>query len=282
MRTGWITRAASWRRSPPSRSSGCWGRATSAGATTTGARRCRPSTRACSTGRSPGASTTAATPTAPTSSTSSAGRRPGGGRTGGGAIPRGPGPDRRSSRGAAGSPAVMARTVSLSRARISRHRHGMASRNSKRPHAHEGWEIDRAASVEVARGDVIVVAALADAAKALPFAPALARPLDVARSARGEEVTSFGRKPAVLLAGADARGLMYALLDAAEPRGAPREIRRDLARRHPRDRRAARGPRSRAFGLHDEPRATGRAASTTSATGRATSTRSPRAASTAS
>ena len=49
MRTGWIIRAASWRRSPPSRSSGCWGPATSAGATTTRTRRCRPSTRTCST-----------------------------------------------------------------------------------------------------------------------------------------------------------------------------------------------------------------------------------------
>ena len=69
--------------------------------------------------------------------------------------------------------------------------------------------------MEVARGDVIVVAALADTAKALPFAPALARPLD-APEALAVKKTSLGGKPAVLVAGADARGLMYSLLDAAE------------------------------------------------------------------
>src|SRR5262249_52047224 len=129
--------------------------------------------------------------------------------------PTSPGPDRRSSKGAAGSPAVMARTVSI-----------VAGPNLAAPGQHgltkfeaaaraQGWEIDRAASVEVARGDVIVVAALADAAKASSFAPAPARPLD-APEALAVKKFSLAGKPAILLAGADARGLMYALLDAAE------------------------------------------------------------------
>jgi hypothetical protein len=79
----------------------------------------------------------------------------------------------------------------------------------------QGWGIDRAASVEVARGDVIVVAALADATRALPFAPAPARPLDAPEGLAVKKFSLDG-KPAILLAGADARGLMYALLDAAE------------------------------------------------------------------
>src|SRR4051794_12433789 len=78
-----------------------------------------------------------------------------------------------------------------------------------------GWEVDRAASADAARGDVIVVAALADAAKTLPSAPALARPLDAPEALAVKKFTLGGR-PAVLFAGADARGLMYALLDAAE------------------------------------------------------------------
>src|SRR5215469_17004297 len=114
-----------------------------------------------------------------------------------------------------GSSAVMARTVSIvaSRDLAPPARHGLA-RFEAAARA-QGWEIDRAASVEVARGDVIVVAALPDAARALPFAPAPARPLD-APEALAVKKTSLAGKRAVLIAGADARGLMYALLDAAE------------------------------------------------------------------
>src|SRR3954469_14170911 len=106
-----------------------------------------------------------------------------------------------------GSLTVMARTVSVVAGPdlAAPAQHGLAKFEAAA--RAEGWEIDRAASVEVARGDVIVVAALADAAKALPFAPALARPLDVPE-ALAVKKTSFGRKPAVLLAGSDARGLM--------------------------------------------------------------------------
>ena len=114
-----------------------------------------------------------------------------------------------------GRPAVTARTMSIVAGPdlAPPARHGLAKFEAAA--RAQGWEIDRAASVEVARGDVIVVAALADAAKALPFAPALARPLD-APEALAVKRFSLGGKPAVLLAGADARGLMYALLDAAE------------------------------------------------------------------
>ena len=56
------------------RSSVCSARRTSASPTTTGRRRCRRSTSACSMANSPGASTTAATPTARTGSTSFRGR----------------------------------------------------------------------------------------------------------------------------------------------------------------------------------------------------------------
>ena len=79
----------------------------------------------------------------------------------------------------------------------------------------QGWEVKQAASVDTAGGDVIVVAALAEAAKALPSAPALGRPLDTPEALAVRKF-SVGGRPAVLFAGADARGLMYALLDAAE------------------------------------------------------------------
>jgi hypothetical protein len=109
----------------------------------------------------------------------------------------------------------MARTVSIvaGPALAAPAQHGLAT--FERAARAKGWEIDRAASVEVARGDVIVLAALADASRALPFAPALGRPLD-APEALAVKKTSLGGKPAVLVAGADARGLMYALLDAAD------------------------------------------------------------------
>src|SRR5262249_40664790 len=89
-----------------------------------------------------------------------------------------PEPDRRSLKGAAGSPAVMARTVLIVAGPdlAAPARHGLAKFEAAA--RVQGWEIDRAASAEAARGDVIVVAALADAVKALPFAPVLARSLD--------------------------------------------------------------------------------------------------------
>src|SRR5262249_1624289 len=129
--------------------------------------------------------------------------------------PARPGPDRRSSKGVAGSPAVMARTMSIIAGPdlAAPARHGLAKLEAAA--RAQGWEIDRAASEDVARGDVIVVAALPDAARALPFAPAPARPLD-APEALAVKKFSLGGKPTILVAGADARGLMYALLDAAE------------------------------------------------------------------
>jgi hypothetical protein len=79
----------------------------------------------------------------------------------------------------------------------------------------QNWEIDEAASAQVARGDLIVFAGLADSLKTLPSLPALARPLDVPEALAIKKFSLAG-KPAVLFAGADDRGLMYALLDAAE------------------------------------------------------------------
>src|SRR5262249_44925451 len=113
------------------------------------------------------------------------------------------------------SPAVTARTVSVVAGPdlAAPARHGLAKLEAAA--RAQGWGIDRAASVGVARGEVIVVAALADAAKALPFAPPPARPLD-APEALAVKKFSLAGKPAVLVAGADARGLIYALLDAAE------------------------------------------------------------------
>ena len=78
----------------------------------------------------------------------------------------------------------------------------------------QGWEIDRAASAETARGEQLVFAGLpgmtdtASLNAGLPHWPAAPEGLAVKHgTVRG--------KPALRFAGADDRGLMYALLDAA-------------------------------------------------------------------
>ena len=78
-----------------------------------------------------------------------------------------------------------------------------------------GWEIEHVAAVERAGGDLIVLPCLAAPARALPFAPPLPPSLDVPEGLAVRNLTLRG-KPALLITGADDRGLMYALLDAAE------------------------------------------------------------------
>jgi len=85
-----------------------------------------------------------------------------------------------------------------------------------------GWEIDKAASMERAHGDVVVIASLAEGLNDLHNVPAPAHLLDAPEALAVKKFT-LGGKPAVLFAGADARGLMYALLDAAESLAAARQ-----------------------------------------------------------
>lgn len=77
-----------------------------------------------------------------------------------------------------------------------------------------GWAVDHAASVANARGERLVFAALPRLPGADTFAAELPRWPD---SPEALTVKSFSlrSKPALLFAGADDRGLMYALLDAA-------------------------------------------------------------------
>ena len=115
----------------------------------------------------------------------------------------------------AGSSAVMARTLSIVAGPDLPlpARHGLAKFEAAV--RAQNWEIDEAASAKAARGDVIVLAVLADSLKTLPSLPALAHPLNVPEALAVKKFSLDG-KPAILFAGADARGLMYALLDAAE------------------------------------------------------------------
>jgi hypothetical protein len=78
-----------------------------------------------------------------------------------------------------------------------------------------GWDVENATSADAARGDVIVIAALAGTAGSLPFAPKLTHSLDVPEALAVKKLMIAG-KPAVFFAGADDRALMYALLDASE------------------------------------------------------------------
>ncbi|HEY5551970.1 MAG TPA: hypothetical protein VIK52_08780, partial [Opitutaceae bacterium] len=78
----------------------------------------------------------------------------------------------------------------------------------------QGWEVEEVASVESAGGDGIVMVGLAFAIQTWPSVPEFAHPLD-APEAFAVKKFSIGGKPAVLFAGADNRGLMYALLEAA-------------------------------------------------------------------
>jgi hypothetical protein len=81
-----------------------------------------------------------------------------------------------------------------------------------------GWDIKKNASVAAADGDGIVCVGLASAIQAWPFAPKLSRPLD-APEALAVKKFAIGAKPALLFAGSDDRGLMYALLEAAASLG---------------------------------------------------------------
>jgi hypothetical protein len=77
-----------------------------------------------------------------------------------------------------------------------------------------GWDVATSHSLETAHGDEVLVATLAATSRAFPFAADLVRSLDqpealVIRKLRLEN------RPTLLIAGADHRGLMYALLDVA-------------------------------------------------------------------
>ncbi|MEO6005041.1 MAG: hypothetical protein ABIZ04_07865 [Opitutus sp.] len=80
-----------------------------------------------------------------------------------------------------------------------------------------GWKIEKSASVTAAASDhdAIVCAGLASALNDWAFAPKLAQPLD-SPEALAVKKFKIGPTSAVMFAGADDRGLMYALLEAAE------------------------------------------------------------------
>lgn len=80
----------------------------------------------------------------------------------------------------------------------------------------KGWQIEKTATPASAHGDIVLFVAIANQlAAALPFAPQPSRPLDAAESLAVKKFSLRG-KPAVLFSAADSRGLMYALLDAAD------------------------------------------------------------------
>ncbi|HWA85599.1 MAG TPA: hypothetical protein VG710_05205 [Opitutus sp.] len=78
----------------------------------------------------------------------------------------------------------------------------------------KGWDIERISTPNDARGDATVCAGLVGDLSTWPSVPVPAHPLDVPESLAVEKFAYHGR-PAVLFAGADDRGLMYALLEAA-------------------------------------------------------------------
>ncbi|MEO8184313.1 MAG: hypothetical protein ABI895_36310, partial [Deltaproteobacteria bacterium] len=114
---------------------------------------------------------------------------------------------------------VVARSVSIVRGADlgASARHGLGKFESAL--RAQGWDVDEAPSAERARGDLVVIASLAAAAGAWPDAAKLTQPLQVPEALAVKKLTVAG-KPALLFAGADERGLMYALLDAAERVGA--------------------------------------------------------------
>jgi hypothetical protein len=79
----------------------------------------------------------------------------------------------------------------------------------------QGWDVEKIASLERASGDGVVLVSRASDLHAWPSAPKLARPLDEPEALAVKKFESGG-EPAVLFAGADDRGLMYALLEAAQ------------------------------------------------------------------
>ena len=113
------------------------------------------------------------------------------------------------------APAMAARTLTL----VEGPRLGAPSRHGLELFAAaaraRGWTISHAPSVSQASGDRIVCVGRADALPLWSSAPPLARPLD-APEALAVRKFPLGAKPALLVAGADERGLMYALLEAAE------------------------------------------------------------------
>ncbi|HUG12029.1 MAG TPA: hypothetical protein VMM36_13495 [Opitutaceae bacterium] len=77
-----------------------------------------------------------------------------------------------------------------------------------------GWKIERVPSAKGASGDAIVCVALPGTLGSWSFAPRLEKTLDEPEALAVKKFSSGG-KPAVLFVGADDRGLMYALLEAA-------------------------------------------------------------------
>jgi len=78
-----------------------------------------------------------------------------------------------------------------------------------------GWRIEKAASADDANGDDVICVALTSTIQTWPFAPKLAHPPSEPEALAVKKF-AIGTRPAVLFAGADDRGVMYALLEAAE------------------------------------------------------------------
>src|SRR4051812_45469723 len=91
-------------------------------------------------------------------------------------------------------------------------RHGLATLEAAVRARH--WKITHATSIEDAHGDRILCVSRADGLPAWQFAPPLAQPLSTPEALAVQKF-ELGGKRALLIAGADERGLMYALLEAA-------------------------------------------------------------------
>jgi len=114
-----------------------------------------------------------------------------------------------------GAPGVAARTLTI----VEGPRLGAPSRHGLEIFTAaaraRGWTIRRAPSASEAVGDRIVCVGRADGLRSWTFAPPLARSLDAPEALAVRKFALAG-KPALLVAGTDERGLMYALLEAAE------------------------------------------------------------------
>ncbi|ACB76493.1 hypothetical protein [Opitutus terrae] len=91
-------------------------------------------------------------------------------------------------------------------------RHGIAKFEAA-VRAH-GWQVEQISGIERASGDGIVCVGLGATLAAWPSVPKLASPLDQPEALAVKKF-AIGSTPAALFAGADDRGVMYALLEAA-------------------------------------------------------------------
>ncbi|MEO8018364.1 MAG: hypothetical protein ABI769_11150 [Pseudomonadota bacterium] len=91
-------------------------------------------------------------------------------------------------------------------------RHGLVAFEAALRARH--WKIARVPSIKQANADRIVCVSRADGLPAWSFAPRLAQPLSTPEALAVKKFELDGKR-ALLIAGADERGLMYALLEAA-------------------------------------------------------------------